>query len=134
VQAFQRAKIAKDVQRTRQSGRVGEVGSGQIGGGCKAERHSVIYSQIVDFFHYRDRWDERPSGAPVLWWEEPQKHCGKESEKVYNFDSRLFPSPEHLTRRWWKGFISRWRGMNRRAPDELLAPCKQLAAAWLHQP
>jgi len=34
---------------------------GQTGGGCKVEGHSVIYSQMVDFFHYREGGAERPS-------------------------------------------------------------------------
>ena len=30
------------------------------------ERHSAVYSQIADFLHYRERWDERPSGPRDL--------------------------------------------------------------------
>jgi hypothetical protein len=32
----------------------------------KIERHSVVYSQMVDFFHYRERRDERPFGSGTL--------------------------------------------------------------------
>ena len=40
------------------------AGSGQGEGGFRVERHSLIYSQMADFFHYREHRDERPFRAP----------------------------------------------------------------------
>ncbi len=39
----------------------GKVGFGQIDGGFELERHRLIFSQLIDFFHYRGLAKERPS-------------------------------------------------------------------------
>lgn len=43
-----------------------ESGLGQVDGGLQVERHSLVFSQIIDFFHYRELISERPfmGGAP----------------------------------------------------------------------
>ncbi len=43
-----------------QVGLHGKVGLGQIDGGFQVQRHSVDFSQMIDFFHYREQADERP--------------------------------------------------------------------------
>ena len=50
-------------------GQVGLHGKGglwQVDGGFQVQRHSVGFSQMVDFFHYRERANERPlTGYPA---------------------------------------------------------------------
>ena len=43
-----------------------EVDLDQAGTGFEVVRHSAVYSQMIDFFHYRECWGERPSGSGTL--------------------------------------------------------------------
>ena len=88
----------------------GEAGLRQIDGGFQLQRHSVDFSQMIDFFHYRERENERPltfraSFAKALedraWSGRrvPQKHCQKGRGSVYNFAKVPFASAWHLSNR-----------------------------------
>src|SRR3954470_24798742 len=74
----------------RQVGLHGKVGLRQIDGGFQVQRHSVGFSQMIDFFHYREGANERPTRPPTgrIWLaecgrmtasleprREPEKHC-----------------------------------------------------------
>jgi len=56
------AEGARGIKQDRPPGKscVGETG------GVFEVRHSVGYSQIVDFFHYRERRGERPLAASTF--------------------------------------------------------------------
>src|SRR3954451_9669334 len=59
----------------RQVGLHGKLGLRQIDGGFQVQRHSVGFSQMIDFFHYREGANERPTepGDGRIWLAE----CGR---------------------------------------------------------
>jgi hypothetical protein len=73
----------------------GKAGRGQGRGGFKFELHSVVYSQMADLFHYRECWDERPTGHGTLV-EGTGKALWKRDWKRVQFYSRRFPAATHL--------------------------------------
>src|SRR5207244_13287472 len=52
----------------RQIGLHGEGGLGQIDSGFQVERHSLAFSQMIDFFHYREG-GKLTSIEPLAWFE-----------------------------------------------------------------
>ena len=72
-----------------QIGLHGESGIGQIDSGFQIERHSGGFSQIVDFFHYRERSQERPltRGARGSLQGAARKALSKTGRKRVQFSS-----------------------------------------------
>ena len=115
----------------RQVGLHRECGFRQIDSGFQIERHSLVFSQMIDFPHYREREEQRPLGHAKRRKYRPQRHCEStiaSVKKRVQFSSKgTFCASNPPEGRRSTGLVTRLRGRHNEGVAWSCNPASNLA-------